>query len=421
MHRTNVIKRIFHQTRRIIAKNWFSIVRPYTIGITGSMGKTTTSNILTALFNKAVVTDINLDTIYNIPITVLKLKPTTKTAIFEYGIDQIGEMDKHLDIAKPNAAIITGITGVHTDVEHLGSLENLITEKRKLIECLNDEGIAILNYDDENVRKMATFTKAKVVLYGSDKEKCAVGFDEAATRITVNGTYFKMLDNEAGQAIEFQTSLIGKQFIYNFMSAYIVYKHYSMQQGLAIAEIIKSFQEKIKAIKVLKGRMSFEKVADYYILNDSLRSNPLSVKNGLETFALLEQQQRKIVILGEMGELGDSEEIEHKKVGELVASIGAFDFFIGIGPLQKLALAAAISKGFGEKKTYYAENPLEVGEFLKQYLKKDDVIYLKGSLLRHMERILMLINDESVTCTAVSCPYYNSCRVCKYRYSDYRK
>lgn len=417
MYQPNIIKKTYHNARRIVAKNWFKIVHPYNIGITGSMGKTTTSNILATLFKDAVVTDVNLDTIYNIPITVLRLKKDTKTAILEYGIDQVGEMDKHLEIAKPNAVIITGITAVHTDAEHLGSLENLIKEKRKLIECLTENDIAILNYDDENVRAMAGFTKAKVIFYGSNNEKCAVSYTKADIKLSVAGTSFKISDNEAGQIIEFQTKLLGTQFIYNFMSAYIVYKNYHEKQGVEMAEIMRSFQEQVKEIPVLKGRMSLDKVADYFVLNDSLRSNPLSVVNGLDTFELLEIEvgQRKIAILGEMGELGESEEAEHKKIGQLIVEMKGLDLFIGIGPLQKLAIDEAVNNGLPKEKTYYAQNPLEVGQFLKKYLKSGDVIYLKGSLLRHMERILMLINNESVACSAVSCPFYNPCKVCKYR------
>lgn len=421
MYQPNIFKKAFHQSRRLLARKWFTYVKPFTIGITGSMGKTTTANILASLYKEAVITDINLDTYYNIPITVLKLKKSTKVVILEYGIDQVDEMDAHLEIAKPDVVIITGITAVHTDAEHLGSLENLIKEKRKLVECLESKDIAILNYDDVNVREMAKHTKAKVIFYGSVKENCDIVYDEAATKITVDGTYFSIIDNEEGQLIELQTKLIGSQFVYNLMSAYAAYKYHQKLQGQTLDKIIHAFQEGVKAVEVLKGRMSFEKVADYYILNDSLRSNPLSVVNGLVTFKLLKLagQKRKVVILGEMGELGDSGLMEHEKVGRLIANLDAFDMFIGIGPLQKIAISEAIANGFASEKTYYADNALVAGEFLKTYLHEADAIYLKGSLLRHMERILMLLNNEEVKCSVVSCPFYNNCRVCKYRHSVY--
>lgn len=192
------LKKLYHQTRRLLAKNWLQFCHPTQIAITGSQGKTNTSQTLAKILSqidKTVVTDINLDTNFNVPITALKVTPWTKYVIFELGVDHIGEMEKHLEIVKPKIGVITGISPVHTDREHFGSLENLIKEKRKLIENLPDEkegGVAILNYDDENVRRMASFTKAKVIFYGSDKKNCHYYFDKNSVKVTLNGTTFKL-------------------------------------------------------------------------------------------------------------------------------------------------------------------------------------------------------------------------------------
>ena len=422
MHNPGTLKNIFHNTRRILAKKWFSYVRPYTIGITGSMGKTYTTYILSNLFKEAVVTDLNLDTLYNIPITALKLKKDTKLSVLEYGIDQIGEMDKHLQIAKPNIAIVTGITGVHTDTEHLGSLENLIKEKRKLIECLGTNDYAILNYDDESVRKMAQFTKANVIFFGSNPEKCSVIFDNKKTTISITGTNFVIKDQEKNIRIKLRTKLYGTLFVYNLMASYIVYKLINLKKSSFKISLIKHFQDLISDIPPLKGRMSFENVAGFDILDDSLRSNPLSIMNGLETFDQLElnPDQRKIIVLGEMGELGTTEIVEHQNLGKYIAKNNKFDLYIGIGPLQEISIKTAIENGFNKNILVYTENTLEAGLVLKTKLQKGDVIYLKGSLLRHMERILMIINQEQVYCDIVSCPFYNSCRVCKFRNSGYK-
>lgn len=404
----------------MMAKNWHKVIRPYTIGITGSMGKTSTSQLLATLLPEAVVTDVNLDTLYNIPITALKLRPDTKVAIFEYGIDQKGEMDKHLEVVKPNAVIVTGITTVHTDEEHLGSLENLIKEKQKLVHSLKHKDIAILNYDDENVRSMATDSKANVLFFGSDKSKCIVSYNPKATKISTSGTSYEIVDNETGVVIPVNTKLIGTQFVYNIMAAYLAYKNYQLSKGEAVAKIIEEFKLGVSKVQPLSGRMSFEQIAGISILNDSLRSNPISVVNGLNTFALVDiGKGKKVVVLGEMGELGESAEFEHKEVGKLIAELKRFDFFIGIGGLVKLSIASAIENGFSKENTYYAQNALEAGEYLKKILHKGDALYLKGSLLRHLERVLMKLNNETVSCDLVSCPLYNSCKVCRYRNGGY--
>ena len=108
------------------------------IAVTGSQGKTNTARMIgetLKTIGKTVVTDIDLDTVYNVPITALKIAPWTDFAVFELGIDHQKEMNLHLQIVKPKIAIVTGISSVHTDKEHLGSLENLIFEKRKLLEA----------------------------------------------------------------------------------------------------------------------------------------------------------------------------------------------------------------------------------------------------------------------------------------------
>jgi UDP-N-acetylmuramyl pentapeptide synthase len=459
MYRPGILKNIFHKSRRTLAKKWFNIIKPYTIGITGSMGKTYTSNILSKLLPEAVVTNLNLDTTFNIPITALKLKPENKLAIFEMGIDRINEMSEHLEIIRPNIAIVTGITSVHTDKEHLGSFENLVLEKQKIVECLSEDDYAILNFDDENVRAMARATKAKVLFFGSDRKFCRIFFDSSKTEITLAGSHFEASLKNANRElpIKLDTKFIGSQFIYNLMASFLAYEIIKNKAGLAVEEIIDTFSEIISTIEPLKGRMSLEKAGTNTILNDSLRSNMISLIFGLKTFSEIKlfTKCRKILVLGEMGEIGETEKEKHAEAGRLIAGLtglsglaesgkpaepgrlsgpadsdckenpglagrsGGFDLFIGIGPLMQIAIESAILAGFPRENTFSADNALEAGKLLKEKLNETDIIYLKGSLLRHLERVTMILNNEKVECTAVSCPFYNSCRKCKYRMSGY--
>jgi len=222
-YQPNFFKKFFHNSRRLLAKNWLSLQSATQIAITGSQGKTNTSQLIAKALlplGATVVTDLNLDTIYNVPITALKVAPWTKFAVFELGVDHPGEMDLHLEIVKPKIAIITGISPVHTDKEHLGSQERLIKEKRKLIEALPKEGYAILNWDDENVRNMSKHTRAKIFWYGKDKDYCDVWADEVS--IGLDGTTFFLHDKN--NEFKIKTQLIGKQHIYNIMAAYLVFK-----------------------------------------------------------------------------------------------------------------------------------------------------------------------------------------------------
>jgi len=369
------------------------------IGITGSHGKTNTTLVVAKLletFGQTVVTDINLDTVYNIPITALKVAPWTKYIVWELGIDRPGEMDYHLQIARPEIGIVTGISPVHTDHEHLGSLENLIKEKRKLIEVLPADGYAILNGDDPNVRSMATHTKAKVMYFGTDDDS-EVRVDKKTIEVTLDGTSFKITNG--GESYEVATELIGVHHIYTLMVGYCILK------VTQISNFQKKFIDVVKNVKPLRGRMSVENgPLNTILLNDSLRANPESTFAGLKTLDEIPYKKgKKIAVIGEMGELEKPEE-EHKKTGVELAKLN-LDYVLCIGPLRKYTIDEAVKQGFPKDKIDYVENVFEAAEKLKKILKPHDLWYLKGSLLRNYKRIVQLLNGEEVCCDRVLCPY----------------
>src|SRR3989338_7926267 len=243
------LKKIFHDTRRFLAKTWLSFMPGIQIAITGSHGKTNTTLIVKKTlegFGKTVATDINLDTAYNVPITALKVMPWTKYIIWELGIDQPGEMDYHLEIAKPTIGIVTGISPVHTDYDHLGSMENLIKEKRKLIEILPAHGYAILNGDDANVKSMSSQTKTKTIFYGISAGS-NVQVDNHSLKVSLDGTSFKL--NDEGETYEIQTGLIGVHHIYTVMAGYCLLKAIKPENNFQ-----HKFIKVVKKIKPLQGR-----------------------------------------------------------------------------------------------------------------------------------------------------------------------
>jgi UDP-N-acetylmuramoyl-tripeptide--D-alanyl-D-alanine ligase len=393
------IKKIYHNLRRFIAKNWLSLQPATQIAITGSQGKTNTTNLVTHVceyFGSTIVTDINLDTTFNVPITALKVRPWTKYIVWELGIDHPGEMDQHLQIAKPTIGIITGISPVHTDKEHMGSLEILIAEKRKLIEALPKNGTAILNFDDINVRNMAPSTKAKVEWYDSDSTS-DMYVDRDSIKLSLEGTQATFHYN--GQTFDIKTKLVGIHHIQNLMAAYLVM--ITIQPDATSVD----FNKIIETITPLRGRMSVDKgPLNTILLNDSLRANPASTLAGLETLDKMDYKQgRKIAVIGEMGELQNPEE-EHRRTGEQLANM-KLDYVLVIGPLRKYTIDEAIKKGFPKNKIEYAADVFDAADKLKKMLKPNDLWYLKGSLLRNYKRIVQLLNGEQVCCHEVLCPY----------------
>jgi UDP-N-acetylmuramoyl-tripeptide--D-alanyl-D-alanine ligase len=405
-------KKIFHATREQLASLWIKTINPIQIGVTGSQGKTSTTTLIYNLLkskNKTVMTDLNLDTIYNVPITALKVKPSTKFVVFELGVDMPHQMDKALSVANPKIGVVTSISAVHTDNEHFGSIENLIHEKGKLISALPEDGIAVLNWDDENVRNMSKLSKANIKYFGTNSKKCDVSFENL--KITKNGTEFTLLPKES-KPFSINTKLYGTHHVQNIMAAYLAIKSLNISND--------EFKNTVESIQPLKGRMSLESgPRDTYILNDALRASPKSTETGVRTLNIIEHSEgRKIAVLNEMGELKDPES-EHRKIGEIIANL-KIDYLISIGPLQKFTAESAINSGMDKSKVQHVNNVLDAAKILEDYIEKGDLIYLKGSLLRHSERILIFLSGEKVGCNVTLCPFYNLCYNCKYLKKGYQ-
>ncbi len=402
MAETQSWKQPFHQTRRILAKLWLQLhPQVKIIGIAGSYGKTNTATAITSVLSqkyKTLQTDLNLDTVYNLPITLLKLR-NQEILVLEYGVDHRDEMDFHLSLVKPSMAVVTGINPTHSDPGLLGSLEGVIKEKGKLLEALPKDGLAILNQDDENVRKMAKKTKAKIIWYGTSSK---ADFWADGIKIDFTGTSFIL--HQQDKKYRLKTGLVGQHFIDECLAAAVV----GRSLGLSWQEI----KTGLIKLKPLKGRVSIEKGPKGSILiNDSLRANPASTKAGLQVLADLPVRGKRIAVLGEMGELGELAEEGHREVGRKVAELG-IDYLIGIGPLQKLTTEEAIKQGMKKEKVFWAKDVHQVAKFLEKLLKKGDLFYLKGSLLRHLERVLLLLEGRKVDCRVTACHFYCPCETC---------
>lgn len=411
------LKKIYHQLRRLLAKFWLSFYPRITIiGITGSYSKTNTSKAINQVLSEkyqTLQTDLNLDTNFNLPITLLKIRPKHQKLILEYGVDHQGEMTNHLSLVKPQIVVLTGINPTHSEPELLGSLSGIIKEKSKLIESLSAEEKAFLNWDDLHVRQMAKKTKAKIIKYGlglDDKDE--YDFYAENIRVSFLGTRFTLVHKKYSdrvkdlEKIEIETGLIGRHFIQSCLVAAAI----ALNEGLSWTEIKKS----LGSLVSLPGRLSIEKgPLGSILLNDSLRANPASTLAGLQTLADLSSKKKRIAVLGEMGELGESAIEEHRKIGKKIVDL-KIDYLIGIGPLQQETTKQALKLGMKESQVFWVDDILSAAKVLKDLLKKEDLFYLKGSRLRHMERILMILNQEKVGCKVNSCHFYYHCRSCPY-------
>jgi len=401
MKESRKIKPIFHQVRRKLAKIWLDINLQLTVvGITGSYGKTATTQAIAEVLSAKYSTqrtDLNLDTVYNLPITILKTKPWNEVLVLEYGVDHKNEMDLHLSLVKPKIAVLTGITPVHSDEEHFGSLDNIIAEKRKLVEAVPSDGLAVFNFDDERVRKIGLEFPGRKVFYGIKKGADVYAED---IRIHFKGTEFVL--NDKNEKTNVQTGLLGYPAVYTCLATFAVAQELRVEKERII--------RKLSQLIPLKGRFSLEKgPLQTVLLNDSRRANPASTIAGLKSLA--EFPGRKVAVLGEMGELGTWEKEMHRQVGRELSRL-PIDIVVGVGPLTKFIIQEAKCGGVKESRLFWAKDVAEAALILERILKKDDVLYLKASLLRHLERVVLLLQGKKVSCRLISCGRYQSCDTC---------
>lgn len=418
-YKTSSYKKPFHLLIRSLAKYWLKLnPQVKVVAVVGSFGKTTTAQIASQLLGlKAgvVVTDINLDTIYNIPLTILKLRPWRhRYLVLEVGVDHRKEMEFHLELFRPDIVILTGITPVHAEKKLMGSIRGIMKEKGRILKALSPNGWIVANFDDRRVVRMIR-DKKRVLFYSLKNKKADFyGYNLRIIRPKRYKLITKFaLRGKKNNILTISGNFLGKQFVQSFLAAAAL--------GFLESINLKEIKTLASHFHPLKGRMSTEILRGRILLiNDSLRANPASVKAGLEALSLIpkySKKEKKIALLGEMGELGKYAQREHRKVGRLVVKLG-IDYFIGVGELMKLAVEEARRLSpKGRKQFWFAKDVVEAVEILKSGvgISSGDVLYLKGSLLKHMERVIMLLSKEKVNCRVVSCQFYHSCYSCRYR------
>ncbi|HKC04835.1 MAG TPA: UDP-N-acetylmuramoyl-tripeptide--D-alanyl-D-alanine ligase [Patescibacteria group bacterium] len=326
---------ITHPVKRRLAKWYLSYLKAITdikvIGITGSAGKTTTKEMLASILKldgKTVYSSKNVDSVYNIPNTILKTPPGTKYLILEMGVEYPGEMDFYLWLAKPDIGVITNIFPTH--IEYLKNEEGVLKEKSKLVLNLSENSAAVLNSTNTDIKKLAEKIKAKVIWIPKNSDPLAQNAFTAAT-----------------------------------VADYL---------GINIETIKRGLSE----YKKPEHRLSFiAHKSGAVIFDDTYNSNPKALIASLGMFIEKAGGHPKIAVIGDMLELGKNEEELHREVGKEVAKKD-FQVVIGVGKASSY-LIKEIKKRNKYTKTYLVESSDKVLPILTPSLYKGAYIFIKGS------------------------------------------
>ena len=334
------------------------------IGITGSVGKTSTkefvAGVLSAKYN-VWKTQGNFNNEIGLPLTVLQLRDEHEIAVLEMGISDFGEMHRLSEIARPDICILTNIGQCH--LEFLGDRDGVLKAKSEIFDFMNPEGRIFVNGDDDKLIILKETWQEKLVTFGRNQTN-----DVYAVKEISRGLLGSKIDIEGKVTIsDVRISLPGEHMVLNALAAGAVADFL----GLTTEEI----REGMKKVKAVSGRSNIIPFADFILIDDCYNANPVSMKAAIDL--LQSADGRKVAILGDMFELGEEEEKLHYEVGQY--TIGKVDVLICIGNLAK-----NIYEGAGQGKDentglLYLKEKEELYSKLEQIIMPQDTILLKAS------------------------------------------
>ncbi len=342
------------------------------IGVTGSAGKTTTKEItahVLSTHHQLLKSQGNLNNHFGMPMQLLKLEPEHDLAVIEMGMSHAGEIRDLARVAQPSCGVVTVVAPVH--LEFFSSIADIARAKYELIESLPPGGLAVLNADDDYVSQFGRDYHGTVSTFGLHKPAHV-----AARNVESRGLLGSLFDIVVdGENIRCTLPLMGEHNIYNALAGVAVGLHYGVSLRAA-AESLASLSAGEKRGEVLQYGGAF-------VINDCYNSNPKALDNMVRSLAQV-SGHRRIVVAGEMLELGPAAEAMHRDAGQHMGNYG-IDTLIGVRGLARAMVEGARSAGV---RAEFMNTPEEAGEWLQHRIRSGDVVLLKASRGVRLERAL---------------------------------
>ncbi|MFA4936704.1 MAG: Mur ligase family protein [Patescibacteria group bacterium] len=403
------MKKIIQFILKVLARSTITRYQPRVVGITGSVGKTSTKEAIAAILAlrySVGQTNKNFNNEIGLPLTIIGAKnsgyrnPITWLIIFvralwqiivknnkypeflilEMGIDHKGDMDYLLSIVQPEAGVLTAVSEVH--LEFLGSIDNVVYEKGKLLRSLPKQGIAVINCEDQRLLTLLDKIKAKIITFGFSNQ----------AQVWADGIQMSKNNNNEVQGLSFKLHYGGG--VTPLLLPQVLGRH---QINIALAAAAIGLGLEFTAVDVSSalrnftfppGRMKLiPGVKNTKVIDDSYNSSPLALKEALKTLAdfPLNGQAKRWAILGDMLELGADSIKLHRECGELVANLG-IDYLMTVGEQSRDLGRGAGASGFGRDNYVHFATAQEAALFVKDKLCEGDVLLIKGSQGIRMER-----------------------------------
>lgn len=353
------------------------------VGVAGSIGKTTAVEACRAVLSqkyRVVTTKPHLPPPVNIPNTLLKMNPSVNMCVLEMGIYNLGEMDFYLSLVKPKVAIVTKVSHDHS--QFLGDINAIAMEQGKLLEQLPPDGVAILNWDDLETRKLSQRSKGGVIYFGSDPQNCTVW----AGNIKVEDFRTSFELNLGVERVKVNYKLLGKHQVHAALAAAalgVVFDVPLTKIKIAL-ESIENVENQLRVVPGPSGSI---------ILDGTYDSSPSTLEDAIET--LLEiPARRRVLVLGEMKGLGELSENIHREIARKIYREKFDMVFLGTGDAAIIADELK-SLGFLEERM---EENLQNSKFVSKLLKnlgKGDVCLISGSRAIRLDEVVKRISKKS--------------------------
>ena len=348
------------------------------IGVTGSVGKTSTKEMIAAALSggfNVMKTQGNKNSQIGMPCTMFDIQEENEAAVIEMGMSEFGEMDKLCDIARPDMAVMTNIGKAH--IENLGSQENILSEKFKITKHFTDKGVLFINGDDPLLCSLYGKQKFRIVSFGIGN-----GCDFRAENIAAEGfsTSFDCVNN--GESRKFVIPALGEHSVRNALAAIAVCRtlgldDQQMQSGLSV----------YKNAPMRQQIYSFE---EFTLIDDSYNASPEATKVSIDVLQSI-SKGKSIAVLADMLELGDHAADEHYGVGQHIAEKN-IDCLITVGPLSENTAMGAIENGC--RHVFSTDTNVQAYEKLCTLIEKNSVILVKGSRGMHTDEIVKMLKQN---------------------------
>jgi UDP-N-acetylmuramoyl-tripeptide--D-alanyl-D-alanine ligase len=348
------------------------------LAVTGSAGKTTTKEILAHILStrfRVMKSSGNLNNHIGLPLQLLKLEAEHDLAVVEMGMNHAGEIRALGALAHHDLAVVTTVAPVH--LEFFGSLAEIARAKYEIIETLHAGGVAVLNADDDYVCQFGRDFKGKVVRFGIKRAA-----DVSAHNIKLNGaegSAFELLVGSVGEPVTFP--LVGEHNIYNALAAAAA----AMERGISPSQAAAA----LSSIAPPDKRGQVMHLNGATIINDCYNSNPRALEAMIDTLASM-KAERRILVVGEMLELGPTAEALHRECGKHAAE-KKIDMVIGVRGMARAVAEAACGSG---TQAQFVETPEQAGEWLARNLRQGDAVLLKASRGVKLERAIDMLQDK---------------------------